>query len=187
MWIIKNIIKKVNIYLDTYKVKKCSWYEIMINENIPQDIKNYINGSRYVYVEEIINKIMNNENKLLIHLTGNNKITSDKDIQIMFNINNYENNIFKLIINNCIRILKEGNKIWKTNKIDYLLDINLYPPTIINFITGKIKNKKYILQSTHKINDKYICIIIPQLYDKLTIERFYINELTNLKKKRRKI
>ena len=186
MWIIKNIVKQVNIYLDKYNVKDKSWYEIMSNKNIPQEVKNYINGSRYVYIEELINKLMNNQYNFLINLTGKKNITSDKDIQIMFNINKYNSKKFNFIINNCIEILKEGNKIWETNNIDYLLDINLYPPTIINFITGKIKNKKYILKSIHKINNRFTCIIIPQLYDKITIEKFYINELTNLKKKKNK-
>ena len=78
--------------------------KIMKNDNIPQELKYFINGARYLYVKYMIHQINKiNDKCLFVYPVGSTKLTSDKDIQISFNINcNFpfiNNFIFSISIN----------------------------------------------------------------------------------------
>ena len=83
-----NIVKLTILKLTDYKVKRDDWAKIMKNNNIPQELKHFINGVRYLYVNYMMNEINKIHNKCLrIYPVGSSNLTSDKDIQITFNLN----------------------------------------------------------------------------------------------------
>jgi hypothetical protein len=172
-------------YLDNCKVKHLTWQKIMKNKKIPIDIKNYINGSRYIYMSEMIKKI-NKINCSCIHIypTGSLQLTSDKDVQISININqcNSINMLFN-IIKSINRVIKKANKDWSSKDAETLLDIHFYPPTILNFIdlNQRSYGTKYV-RIANTLTHKTV-IFVPRLGTSDLIKDFQKKEFERLDKK----
>lgn len=182
----KNYFKIAVSYLDKYNVKCMSWQEVMKNDKIPIDIKYYINGSRYLYMNTIIKKINKLSCECLdIYPTGSLKLTSDKDIQITLNINKCNSvKLLKNLITKIFDVIKKANKDWNSKDFEYLLDIHFYPPTLLNFMepTQKSKGKKYIRVASKSGKYKNI-IFIPQIQTPELVKDFQKKELAKLKTK----
>lgn len=182
---IKKIINLTVLYLKKYKVKNWEWDKIMKNDNIPQELKYFINGARYLYVKYMIHQINKiNDKCLFVYPVGSTKLTSDKDIQISFNINCNENiSFFIKIIKKTTDIIHKGLKEWHTKDLLHLIDTNFYPPSLINFISKKERsyNNKYI--KTLKKNNKILSFFIPQFSTIESVREFYKCELTHIKNK----
>ena len=181
-----NYLKIAVSYLQKYNVKCMSWQEIMKNGKIPIDIKYYINGSRYLYMNSIIKKINKLSSECLdIYPTGSLKLTSDKDIQITLNINKCNSvKLLKNLITKIFGVIKRANKDWNSKDFEYLLDIHFYPPTLLNFIELRQKSKgtKYIRVATKSRKYKNI-IFIPQIQTPELVKDFQKKELAKLKTK----
>ena len=182
-----NIVKLTILKLTDYKVKRDDWAKIMKNNNIPQELKHFINGVRYLYVNYMMNEINKIHNKCLrIYPVGSSNLTSDKDIQITFNLNCKENDkFFQQIINRTTYVINKSFKIWKTTNLLNLIDTNFYPPSLLNFITkiNKTYNNKYI--KTLKDKEKIVTIFIPQFTNDMSIKNFYSCEINNLEKQKK--
>ena len=183
----KNYLKIAVSYLNKYKIKSKSWQEIMKNNKIPLDIKYYINGCRFLYMDMMIKKI----NKLScdclnIYPTGSLRLTSDKDIQISINIDKCNSvKLLKDLISKIFDVIKRANKDWNSKDFEYLLDIHFYPPTLLNFMELKHKSKgtKYIRVATKSRGHKKNIIFIPQIQTPELVKDFQKKELTKLKTK----
>ena len=175
-----DFIKFVNVYLRDYDIKSKSWSEIMKNNDIPIELRNLLNGVRYIFAEELYDLLQKNNEHLIIYPTGSKNLTSDIDVQINININKFNNkNNLKILVNNIIKYLNEYKKLWKIESIERVLDINFYPPTILNYVLNKTSNK-YVYFSS-KQNNKYITLWKPQLNSKELIDEFTKKELDYLK------
>ena len=90
-----NIVNLTILKLNDFKVKREEWAKIMKNDDIPKELKHFINGVRYLYVNYMMGEINKICCKCLrIYPVGSTKLTSDKDIQITFNLNCEEDNKF---------------------------------------------------------------------------------------------
>jgi len=188
----KNLTKLVYLTilkLKNYKVNRDDWVKIMENDNIPKELKHFINGVRYLYVNYMMNEINKINNKCLcIYPVGSTNLSSDKDIEITFNLNCKENDkFFQQIVNKIKHVIEEGFKLWQTKNLLNLIDTNFYPPSLINFVTkvNKSYNNKYI--KTLKEKNKIITIFIPQFTNDICIKNFYTCEIDNLEKQKKKI
>ena len=185
-----NLITIVNLTilkLNDFKVKREEWAKIMKNDNIPKELKYFINGVRYLYVNYMIGEINKISCKCLhIYPVGLTNLTSDKDIQITFNLNCKENNnFFQKIIDKTSFVIKNGFKVWKTTNLLNLIDTNFYPPSLLNFVTkvNKSYNNKYI--KTLKDKEKIITIFIPQFKSDESIKQFKKCEIIHLEKQKK--
>ena len=180
------IVKLTVLKLTDYKVKREEWAKIMKNNDIPKELKHFINGVRYLYINYMMIEIEKINNKCLrIYPVGSSNLTSDKDIQITFNLNcNKNNKFFEKVINRTSSVIEKSFKIWDTTNLLNLIDTNFYPPSLLNFITkvNRSYNSKYI--KTLKDKDKIITIFIPQLSSDMSIKNFYTCEIDNLEKKK---
>ena len=181
----KDLVKSSTKYFYKYNIKNKVWSNYMKDESIPIEIRNLINGVRYIYANEINNKLENcclfNNNEISVYPTGSKKLSSDIDTQIALNINK-KNNEEKIeqIINKIIKLLNDSKKLWKIRSIEKTLDINYYPPALLN-ISDKKLNIHYILVSKNKNkNNMYDTIWIPQLKNKTLYKNFYNKEIALL-------
>ena len=181
-----NYLKIAVLYLEKYNVKCMAWKDIMKTNKIPIDIKYYINGSRFIYMNTIIKKIDKlNCECLDIYPTGSLKLTSDKDIQITLNINKWNSiKLLRNLIDKIFEVIKKANKDWNSKNFEYLLDIHFYPPTLLNFMELKKKSKgtKYIRIASNSGKYKNI-IFIPQIQTPELVKDFQKKELAKLKTK----
>jgi hypothetical protein len=143
----KDLIKSSTKYFYKYNIKNKVWSNYMKDESIPIEIRNLINGVRYIYANEINNKLENcclfNNNEISVYPTG-------------------------------------SKKLWKIKSIEKTLDINYYPPALLN-ISDKKLNIHYILVSKNKNkNNMYDTIWIPQLKNKTLYKNFYNKEISLL-------
>jgi hypothetical protein len=196
-----NFIKFINNYYKDYNIKHKSWSEIMKDKNIPIELRNLLNGVRYLFVQELYQKLINEckcleynkktniDDLLIIYPTGSHNLSSDIDVQINININLYKDKKGLMeLVNTIIFFLNFYKKLWKVESIERVLDINFYPPTILNFVKNK-KKSKYVLFSNNQTN-KYITIWKPQFTNKTLIDLFvkkeqeYLNLVTNTNTKK---
>jgi len=181
-----NLIKAALIYIKKYKINSKSWVEIMEDENIPTEIKNLLNGLRYIYSNEVNEKIEKccnfKELQIKVYPTGSKNLTSDIDTQMSLNLDKkYTIQQLEDIFNKVIKLLNESKDLWKIVSIEKTLDINFYPPTFINFSNKKIK-KHYILSSEDKDESKvYKYMFFPQINNKKLYNIFLKNEKDLLK------
>ena len=179
----KNYLKIAVSFLKRYKIKSKSWQEIMKNDKIPIDIKYYINGCRFLYMDMMIKRINKLSCECLdIYPTGSLELTSDKDIQISINIDKCNGvKLLRSLISKIFDVIKRANKDWNSKDFEYLLDIHFYPPTLLNFIGSiqKSKGTKYIRVCGHKKN----IIFIPQIQTPELIKDFQKKEFAKLKTK----
>lgn len=158
----------------------------MTNEHIPIDVRNFINGSRFIYMEKMITKLNFAPELLLIYPTGSSRLTSDKDIQISIDINKYRNiSVLHRLIKYIHNIIEKGNKEWRSRDIERLLDIHFYPPTLMNFVykrNGDIKSPYVQCSNTKTQKTTKLCIFVPQLSSKELITKFHRNEYQALQK-----
>ena len=181
-------INRIGTLLKQYNIDKCEWRDIMDDNRIPIEIRRYLNGNRYLFVEKILNNISNiNKKNLITYPTGTLNLNSDKDIQILLNIDNNINiNLLNVVIRKILIIIKKNYNIYNCKKIYKLLDTNFYPPTLFNFINNNSLGNKYIKISNKGIlnnNNKYkLCIFVPQLSNDIIIKKFIDMEQKNLNK-----
>ena len=97
-----NYVQKVTSILKDYKLLG-STNEIMDNDDVPIELKYFINGARYIYMNSMIENIKKTD--LVIYPTGSNKLSSDKDIQISIDIEKYSN--IKLLVKIIKDVLKQ--------------------------------------------------------------------------------
>lgn len=161
-----------------------------MNDNrIPIELRRYFNGNRYLFVEHILNDISDiDKRKLITYPTGSSNLNSDKDIQILFNIDSNINiKLLNDIVKKILVIINKNYNIFNCKKIYKLLDTNFYPPTLFNYINSSSSSNKYIKISKKNIlnnNIKYkLCIFIPQLSNDNIINKFIEMEQKNLNKK----
>lgn len=74
-----------------------------------------------------------NHNCLIIYPTGSKKLTSDYDIQIMYNLDCKDKYLYKITINNIIKTINNYISYFNNKRIFNILDINFYPETLINY------------------------------------------------------
>ena len=173
-------IKKVLKILKENKLLNSSWHDIMENNKIPLEVKYFINGARYIYMNSMIDHVKKNGKNLIIYPTGSNKLSSDKDIQISINIQNYSSiHSIKSIVESVVKVIHLANKQWKHKNIEHLLDIHFYPPTLLNHIplSSKIVKSKYILVGKSTDNKTLPTLFIPQLSTKTLVDDFQKSEL----------
>lgn len=181
-----NYVNRIGSLLKKNNIDKCKWSDIMDDNRLPIELRRYFNGNRYFFVEHVMNDITNINKKCLItYPTGSYNLNSDKDIQILLNIDNCNNNkLLNHIIKEILKIINHNYNIFNCKKIYKLLDTNFYPPTIFNFINNTSSGNKYIRISNKKINHdnkRYkVCIFMPQLSNELLINKFVDIELKNL-------
>lgn len=178
-------IKKVLKILKENRLLNSSWHEIMENNKIPLEVKYFINGARYIYMNSMINHVKKNGKDLIIYPTGSNKLSSDKDIQISINIQKYSSiDSIKSIVESVVKVIHLANKQWKHSNIEHLLDIHFYPPTLLNHVPLSSKNvkSKYILVGKSTDNKTLPTVFIPQLNTKKLVDDFQKSEFQLLKK-----
>lgn len=178
-------IKKVCNILKEYKLLNSSWSDIMKSGEVPLEIKYFINGARFIYMNSMIDHIKKTGKDIIIYPTGSNKLSSDKDIQISIDIEKYSTiDTIKSIVRNIVKVIQFANKQWKQNNIEYLLDIHFYPPTLLNHIPLKSKNgkNKYILVGKSTDNRTLPIVFVPQLSNETLVNNFQKSELKLLEK-----
>jgi predicted nucleic-acid-binding protein len=127
--------------------------------------------------------------------TGSNNLSSDIDMQVMLNINccinhNINKQDLQVLIKKTNDILTNGIKMWSlsNHSISDALDINIYPPTIINYFEkcdskpiSKINDsiKKYLYMSP----DEKTCCLHPILTTDKLIKSFLKKEVRLIKNK----
>jgi hypothetical protein len=187
----KDLIESSMKYFKKYNIKNKVWSKYMEDESIPIEIRNLINGVRYIYANEINNKLENcclfDKNEIYVYPTGSKNLSSDIDTQIAVNINkNIDIEKINKITEKIITLLNNSKKLWKIKSIEKSLDINYYPPSLLN-ISNKKLNVHYILCSKNKNKIKmYDTIWVPQLNNKKLYEEFYNKELNLLKNYKKK-
>ena len=179
------LIKGTLVYLKKYNLEKNTWGTTMKNENIPIQYRNLLNGVRFVYSNEINNKIENCciKNHLInVFPTGSDKLISDIDTQIAIDITQKINiKLLKKVIDYIIKILNDSTKLWNIKSVEKTLDINYYPPTLFNMSHVDIVNNHYILSQKDKEFDKmFHTIWVPQLKNKKLYKKFYDAEMKKL-------
>mgnify|MGYP006092429921 CR=1 FL=1 len=179
------LIKGVVIYLKKYNLEKTTWSKTMNNENIPIQYRNLLNGVRFVYSNEVNDKIKNCCIKRdLINLlpTGSNKLSSDIDTSIEINITHKINiKLLENVVDYIIKILNDTPKLWNIESIEKTLDINYYPPTLFNMSDVDIVNNHYILSQKDKnIKNMFHTMWVPQLKNKKLYKKFYDVEMKHL-------
>lgn len=119
-----------------------------------------------------------------IYPTGSLELTSDKDIQITFNIMKCESvKLLNNLISRIFNVIKTANKDWNTEDFEYLLDIHFYPPTLLNFMGLNEKSilHKYIhISKTEKLKN---IIFIPMVQTPKLLKDFQKKEYNKLKTK----
>lgn len=178
-------IKKVLKILKEKKLLKSSWHDIMENNKVPLEVKYFINGSRFIYMNSMINHIQKNGKDLIIYPTGSNKLSSDKDIQISIDIQRHSSiDTITSIVDSVVKVIHLANKQWKHKNIEDLLDIHFYPPTLLNHVPLRCKNvkNKYILVGKSTDNKTLPIVFIPQLSTQTLVDNFQKSEFKLLEK-----
>ena len=121
------------------------WLKCMKDENIELPNKYLLNGVRFVYSSYVAGTLSNKingtaepERFIKVIPTGSHNVSSDIDTQIMVNLCNFKNvhNVTQLdIIDTIVATLEEGNAMWGVKSLAVALDINLYPATLLNYIS----------------------------------------------------
>ena len=124
-WKTKDLIQNVNNYVKFYKINvNRSWTIIMKDETIPIEVRNLINGARFLFSEELNKKIITQccyLKKDIIHIfpTGSKNLSSDIDVQITLNIDNIiELQLLKKIMYVLINLIKQGVRLWNVPSIE---------------------------------------------------------------------
>ena len=183
----KTLVKGALVYLKKYNLEKHDWSDMMKNEKIPIQYRNLLNGVRFIYSNEVNQKIENcciKSNLITVFPTGSNKLSSDIDTQIAINITKHiDHDIESLrnIIDYIIKILNDSKKLWNIKSTEKSLDINYYPPTLFNITHVDIINNHYISSQKDKENDKiFQTIWLPQLNNKKLYKIFHDTEMEKL-------
>ena len=150
----ETLIKGALVYLKKYNLEKKTWSKIMKDHDIPIQKRNLLNGIRYIYSNEVNDKLENcciKSHLINVYPTGSDNLTSDIDTQIAINIIKDINiNDLNNVIIYIIKILNESRKLWNISSIEKTLDINYYPPTFFNMTDKKILNNHYIASQKAK-------------------------------------
>lgn len=181
----ETLIKGALVYLKKYNLEKKTWSKIMKDHDIPIQKRNLLNGIRYIYSNEVNDKLENcciKSHLINVYPTGSDNLTSDIDTQIAINIIKDINiNDLNNVIIYIIKILNESRKLWNISSIEKTLDINYYPPTLFNMTDKNILNNHYIAsQKDKKIKKMYHTIWLPQLKNKKLYKIFYDTEMKRL-------
>ena len=183
----ENLIKGALVYFKKLKISNNTWNDLMKNEEYSIELRNLLNGIRFIYSDEVNYKIENcciNKNLINVFPTGSKNLHSDIDTQISIDISSIINtDKIESIIIFIIKILFDSKKIWKIKSIEKSLDINYYPPTLFNISSKKI-NSHYILYNEHKNskdkNGKYKTVWIPQFTNDELYKNFFDEEMMKL-------
>ena len=173
------------VYLKKYNLEKNPWSKIMKNEKIPIQLRNLLNGIRFIYSNEVNQKIENcciKSHLINVYPTGSNKLNSDIDTQIGININkNVDIKNLRNVIDYIIKILNDSRKLWNIESVEKTLDINYYPPTLFNMSDVDILGSHYISsQKDKKLKKLFHTAWLPQLKNKKLYKKFYDTEMERL-------
>lgn len=181
---------------------KCSdWQKCMQDSTVSQGNKFLLNGVRHIYGSYIATQLEKNDPLVRALPTGSTNFDSDIDMQVLVNLcasTAVTSKKYKTLLECVLYILEEGVAMWSgdiipnyEDEIPKLLDINIYPPGLINYYDGGekcslaygdtfiYKNDK-CEQESDKINDA-LCFH-PVLTTSDLREAFVQQELVNLKK-----
>ena len=180
----KQLIKGSLYYFKKLNITNNHWSDVMKNEDIPLELRNLLNGVRYIYSDEVNYKITHcclDKDFVTVFPTGSNDLHSDIDTQIAIEINHkVKLNDLNKMIRFIIKILNDSKKLWNIESVEKSLDINYYPPTLFNISMKKI-DSHYILLGKTNNSDKYQTVWIPQLKDKENYKLFFDAEMEKLK------
>lgn len=165
--------KKFESYIPS---KKLSWNHIMkYDENIENNNKFIINGLRLIYVKDIISLLEKQIGKknCKVYKTGSSNLTSDIDVQIVFNISlNHNRKFYKDSIKHLVNIIKQAQSDWGKNFTSYL-DVNFYPLGIFNFSDNIIDSPLVV---NHSNTNDYDTCFIPYLKDEKLKKEFLLED-----------
>ena len=181
----EKLIKGSLVYFKKYNLEKNPWSKTMKNENIPIELRNLLNGIRYIYSNEVNNKIENccfKSHLINVYPTGSNKLSSDIDTQIAINITkNLDIKNLRNVVDYIIKMLNDSRKLWNIKSVEKTLDINYYPPTLFNMTDVDILKSHYISsQKDKKIKKMYHTVWFPQLEHNKLYKKFYDTEMERL-------
>ena len=141
--------------------KKLSWNHIMkYGKDVSNNNKFIINGLRLVYVKDmmkLLEKRIGAKN-CKVYKTGSSKLSSDIDIQVVFNISvNNSEKFYKNSIKHVMNIIKEAQNDWGKN-FSFHLDVNFYPLGIFNFSNIEIESSLIVnhVSTNTMIRDLYL-------------------------------
>ena len=176
-----------------HKFWKCDdWNVCMKNQDVPAESKYLFNGVRYLYSSYITNQLhteINGHDKPYKYIrvipTGSHNVGSDIDTQIMMNIcklRELDTRPKNVVIDKIRTVLDEGKQIWdikEESSLATVLDINLYPATLLNYVTTigcYCPNKLYLNRKTLEVCFR------PRLHTDKLVNNFVKSDYKNTQK-----
>tara|TARA_B110000259_G_C13926228_1_gene366961 strand:+ start:35 stop:961 length:927 start_codon:yes stop_codon:yes gene_type:complete len=184
----ENLIKGSLVYFKKLNITDSTWTSLMKNEKYSIELRNLLNGVRYIFSDEVNYKIKNcciNKKLINVFPTGSKHLHSDIDTQISIDISRIINpDKIESIIIFIIKILVDSSKLWKIKSIEKSLDINYYPPTLFNISSKKIKSHYILLNRDN--TGMYKTVWIPQFTNDELYKNFFKEEMMKLENYKKK-
>jgi hypothetical protein len=130
----------IDISEDFLQPEVDDWHQ-STNADVDMGMKFLLNGARFVYsrfMQEQLEATDEATTYVRVVPTGSTKLTSDIDMQVMLNLCLPKplTELERLVENIC-QVLRQGAQMWHVNDLAQTIDINIYPPTLINFVQGE--------------------------------------------------